>query len=76
MVKTTKIHSQKFQDLTGNNIFKGETPPGSAEKLLSQAKLREISGSNIFSDGVKIAERDYFRGARQPPGGDSTISLM
>nr|CAD1825155.1 unnamed protein product [Ananas comosus var. bracteatus] len=75
-IKTAKkIHTQKFQDLTGNNIFKGDAPLGCAEKMLSTAKLKEISGSNIFSDG-KAAARDYFGGVRKPPGGESSIALV
>ena len=32
VVKTTKkIHDQKFQELTGNGIFKGDIPSGSVE---------------------------------------------
>uniref|UniRef100_A0A5B7A3L6 DUF4057 domain-containing protein n=1 Tax=Davidia involucrata TaxID=16924 RepID=A0A5B7A3L6_DAVIN len=76
VIKTAKkIHNQKFAELTGNGIFKGEVPPGSAEKPLSVAKLREMSGSDIFADG-KVESRDYLRGVRQPPGGDSSISLV
>ncbi|CAK7334631.1 unnamed protein product [Dovyalis caffra] len=76
VVKTAKkIHNQKFHELTGNDIFKGDVPPGSAEKPLSTAKLREMSGSDIFSDG-KAASRDYLGGVRQPPGGQSSISLV
>ncbi|KAF9623772.1 hypothetical protein IFM89_005279 [Coptis chinensis] len=75
-VKTAKkIHNQKFQELTGNDIFKGDAPPGSAEKPLSVAKLREISGSDIFADG-KAANRDYLGGVRKPPGGESSIALV
>ncbi|XVF15177.1 hypothetical protein REPUB_Repub09cG0128000 [Reevesia pubescens] len=70
-----KIHNQKFQELTGNDIFKGDVPPGSAEKPQSRAKQREMSGNNIFTDG-KVESRDYLRGARQPPGGDSSIALV
>ncbi|GMN33749.1 hypothetical protein TIFTF001_004321 [Ficus carica] len=72
---TKKIHNQKFAELKGNNIFKGDVPPGSAEKPLSVAKLKEISGSNIFADG-KAQSRDYLGGVRQPPGGESSISLV
>ncbi|RWR93001.1 hypothetical protein CKAN_02223100 [Cinnamomum micranthum f. kanehirae] len=76
VVKTTKkIHNQKFAELTGNDIFKGDVPPGSAEKPLSVAKLREMSGSNIFADG-KAASRDYLGGVRKPPGGESSIALV
>ncbi|KAH7683505.1 DNA oxidative demethylase protein [Dioscorea alata] len=76
-VKTAKkIHNQKFAELTGNNIFKEDTPPGSAEKsLLSVAKLKEMSGSNIFADG-KVESKDYFGGVRKPPGGESSIALV
>lgn len=70
-----KIHNQKFAELTGNGIFKGDVPPGSAEKPLSTAKQREMSGSNIFADG-KAEARDYFGGVRRPPGGESSISLV
>ncbi|PON32304.1 hematological/neurological-like protein [Parasponia andersonii] len=72
---TKKIHNHKFAELKGNNIFKGDAPPGSAEKPLSVAKLKEMSGSNIFADG-KAASRDYLGGVRQPPGGESSISLV
>lgn len=76
-VKTTKkIHNQKFQELTGNDIFKGDAPPGSTEKPLSKAKLREMSGSNIFAEGERVEPRDYFAGVRKPPGGESTIALV
>ncbi|KAF5747358.1 hypothetical protein HS088_TW05G00079 [Tripterygium wilfordii] len=76
VIKTAKkIHDQKFAELTGNNIFKGDVPPGSAEKPLSTAKLREVSGNDIFADG-KAESRDYFGGVRQPPGGESSIALV
>ncbi|XP_031108817.1 uncharacterized protein LOC116013286 [Ipomoea triloba] len=75
VVKTTKkIHDQKFAELTGNDIFKGDVP-GSAEKHLSRAKLKEMSGNDIFADG-KVQSRDYFGGVRKPPGGESSISLV
>ncbi|KAH9611115.1 hypothetical protein KSS87_011925 [Heliosperma pusillum] len=76
VVKTSKkLHNQKFQELTGNDIFKGDAP-GSAEKSLSKAKLREMSGSNIFAEGERVEPRDYFGGVRKPPGGESSISLV
>ncbi|XP_008808062.2 uncharacterized protein LOC103720233 [Phoenix dactylifera] len=76
VIKTAKkIHNQKFQELTGNDIFKGDGPPGSAEKPLSMAKLREMSGSDIFADG-KAASREYYGGVRKPPGGESSITLV
>ncbi|XP_068643280.1 uncharacterized protein [Aristolochia californica] len=70
-----KIHNQKFAELTGNDIFRGDAQPGSAEKPLSVAKLREMSGSDIFADG-KSASRDYLGGVRKPPGGESSIALV
>ena len=70
-----KIHGHKFAELTGNNIFNGDVPPGSAEKPLSRAKLREMTGSDIFADG-KAETREYVRGARRPPGGESSIALV
>lgn len=74
VVKTSKkIPNQKFAELSGNDIFKGDAPPTS-DKHLSSAKLREMSGSNIFADG-KVESRDYL-GARKPPGGDSSIALV
>ncbi|XP_058096780.1 uncharacterized protein LOC131242265 isoform X2 [Magnolia sinica] len=75
MKTAKKIHNQKFAELTGNDIFKGDAPPGSAEKPLSVAKLREMSGSDIFADG-KAASRDYLGGVRKPPGGESSIALV
>ncbi|KAJ1377340.1 hypothetical protein SESBI_48995 [Sesbania bispinosa] len=72
---TKKIHEQKFAELSGNNIFNGNVPPGSAEKSLSRAKLREMTGSDIFADG-KAETKDPVRGARKPPGGDSSIALV
>uniref|UniRef100_A0A7N1A3R6 DUF4057 domain-containing protein n=1 Tax=Kalanchoe fedtschenkoi TaxID=63787 RepID=A0A7N1A3R6_KALFE len=70
-----KIPNQKFAELSGNDIFKGDAPPSSSDKQLSGAKLREISGNNIFADG-KIESRDYFGGVRKPPGGGSSIALV
>lgn len=75
MKTSKKIHDQKFAELTGNDIFKGDVVPGSAEKALSVAKLKEMSGNDIFSDG-KAESRDYFGGVRKPPGGESSIALV
>ncbi|XWS44925.1 hypothetical protein CRYUN_Cryun15aG0092000 [Craigia yunnanensis] len=70
VVKTAnKINNQKFQELTGNDIFMGDVPPGSAEKPLSRAKLQEMSGNDIFSYG-KVESRYYLGGVRKPPGGE------
>lgn len=74
MKTAKKIHNQKFQELTGNNIFKEEAP-ASAEKSLSSAKLKEMSGSDIFADGTP-APREYLGGVRKPPGGESSIALI
>ena len=77
VVKTSrKLHNQKFQELTGNDIFKRDAPVGSAEKSLSKAKLREMSGSNIFAEGERVEPRDHFDGVHKPPGGESSISLV
>ncbi|KAE9609038.1 hypothetical protein Lal_00020658 [Lupinus albus] len=70
-----KIYNQKYAELSGNNIFKGDAAPSSSEKSLSGAKLREMSGSNIFADG-KVESRDYLGGVRKPPGGESSIALV
>ncbi|XP_076903569.1 uncharacterized protein LOC143558657 [Bidens hawaiensis] len=76
VIKTAKkIPNQKLTELSGNNIFKGDEAPQSVEKPLSSAKLREMSGSNIFADG-KAEGRDSLRGARKPPGGESSIALV
>ncbi|PKA58054.1 hypothetical protein AXF42_Ash019280 [Apostasia shenzhenica] len=76
-LKTSKmIPNQKFQELTGNDIFKDDdASPPFAEKQLSSAKLKEISGSDIFADG-KSSSRDYYGGVRKPPGGESSIALV
>lgn len=70
-----KIYNQKFTQLSGNDIFKGDAAPSSADKPLSAAKLKEMSGNDIFADG-KAASRDYFGGVRKPPGGESSIALV
>eukprot|EP01018_Ginkgo_biloba_P014808 Gb_24849 [translate_table: standard] len=70
-----RVHDQKVAELTGNNIFKGDTPLNSAEKPVSVAKLREMSGSDIFAD-EKPAGRDCLGGIRKPPGGESSIALV
>ncbi|KAL3830440.1 hypothetical protein ACJIZ3_019242 [Penstemon smallii] len=76
VIKTSKkIPNQKFTELSGNGIFKGDAPPSSTEKPLSSAKLREMSGSNIFADG-KVESRDFLGGVRKPPGGESSIALV
>ncbi|KAL3845797.1 hypothetical protein ACJIZ3_003200 [Penstemon smallii] len=76
VIKTAKkIPNQKFTELSGNDIFKGDAPPSSTEKPLSSAKLREMSGSNIFADG-KVESRDFLGGVRKPPGGESSIALV
>ncbi|WCJ44484.1 hypothetical protein M5689_025150 [Euphorbia peplus] len=75
-LKTSKkIYDKKFNELSGNDIFKGDVPPSSAEKPLSVAKKREMSGNNIFADG-KAEHRDYLGGVRKPPGGESSIALV
>uniref|UniRef100_A0A0A9CZA3 DUF4057 domain-containing protein n=1 Tax=Arundo donax TaxID=35708 RepID=A0A0A9CZA3_ARUDO len=71
-----KITGKKFTDLTGNDIFKGDAAPASAEKHLSTAKLKEITGSNIFADGGKEPAPERVSGNRKPPGGESSIALV
>jgi hypothetical protein len=77
VIKTAKkIPNQKFAELSGNDIFKGDAAGQvSSEKPLSSAKLREMSGNNIFADG-KAESRDYLGGVRKPPGGESSIALV
>ncbi|XP_044474900.1 uncharacterized protein LOC123202816 isoform X2 [Mangifera indica] len=75
MKTAKKIYDKKFTELSGNNIFKGDVSPLSAEKPLSMAKLLEMSGSDIFADG-KVESRDYLGGVRKPPGGESSIALV
>ncbi|PUZ40867.1 hypothetical protein GQ55_9G456700 [Panicum hallii var. hallii] len=70
-----KITGKKVNDLSGNDIFKGDAPSASAEKHLSTAKLKEITGSNIFADG-KEPTRERTGGNRKPPGGESSIALV
>ncbi|CAN6832139.1 unnamed protein product [Brassica oleracea var. botrytis] len=72
-----KIHNNpKFQQLTSNGIFESDKiPPGYSEKMHSSAKSREMRGNNIFADG-KSEYRDYYGGARRPPGGESSLSLV
>ncbi|KAM7253334.1 hypothetical protein ACFE04_025952 [Oxalis oulophora] len=76
MMKTSKkVCNKKYFELSGNNVFKGDYPLTAAEKSLSMAKLREISGNDIFADG-KVESRDYLGGVRKPPGGESSIALV
>ncbi|KAH7432359.1 hypothetical protein KP509_07G018800 [Ceratopteris richardii] len=77
MSETTarKVHDQKVAELTGNNIFKGDSPINTSEKPVSIAKLREMTGSDIFADEKPIG-RDCVGGIRKPPGGESSISLV
>lgn len=80
-VKTAKkIYDKKFAELSGNDIFKGDGAAAGAtsscgEKQLSEAKLKEIGGNNIFADG-KVESRDYLGGVRKPPGGETSIALV
>ncbi|XP_019463992.1 PREDICTED: uncharacterized protein LOC109362576 isoform X5 [Lupinus angustifolius] len=66
--------SVKVSNLAGgqSNIFKRDVRTGSAQKLLSRSKLREITGSDIFADG-KAENRDSILGARRLPGVGSDI---
>ncbi|KAI9097739.1 hypothetical protein K1719_025510 [Acacia pycnantha] len=75
MKTAKKIYNQKFAELSGNDVFKDDTAAPSAEKSLSAAKQKEMSGSNIFADG-KVESRDFLGGVRKPPGGESSIALV
>ncbi|KAF2299661.1 hypothetical protein GH714_002246 [Hevea brasiliensis] len=75
MKTAKKIYNQKFNELSGNDIFKGDVAPSSTDKTLSVAKLQEMSGNDIFADG-KAEHRDYLGGVRKPPGGESSIALV
>lgn len=75
MKTAKKIYDKKFAELSGNDIFKGDAASSSVEKHLSQAKLKEIGGNNIFADG-KVEARDYLGGVRKPPGGETSIALV
>ncbi|KAG0574308.1 hypothetical protein KC19_VG252900 [Ceratodon purpureus] len=70
-----KKHEMKSAELSGNNIFHDNA---SAETPLyhqrSVAKVREMSGSDIFSNDQPKA-RNTVGGIRKPPGGGSTILL-
>ncbi|MCO5606908.1 hypothetical protein L7F22_061099 [Adiantum nelumboides] len=70
-----KVHNQKVAELTGNNIFKGDSPSSTSEKPVSVAKLREMSGSDIFADEKPVG-RDCVGGIRKPPGGESSLALV
>ena len=71
-----KVHNQKVAELTGNNIFTGHSPPSStSEKPMSVAKLREMSGNDIFADEKPVG-RDCLGGIKKPPGGESSLSLV
>ncbi|XP_024367356.1 uncharacterized protein [Physcomitrium patens] len=70
-------HEMKSAELSGN-IFYGRSNP--SDEMLPQhhqrsvAKVREMSGSDIFSDD-KPRARSTVGGIRKPPGGGSTIML-
>ncbi|CAH2067793.1 unnamed protein product [Thlaspi arvense] len=74
-ISLPEIYDKKFAELSGNDIFKGDATSSSVEKHLSQAKLKEIGGNNIFADG-KVESRDYLGGVRKPPGGETSIALV
>jgi hypothetical protein len=87
-VVARKWHDHKNAELWGHDIFSEKENADAASVLassssshknlhhhhLSQAKLKELSGSDIFSDDKPVA-RDFIGGIRKPPGGGSTISL-
>lgn len=75
-----KKHEIKSAELSGNiNIFShgGSNNPGDAMPQYQQrssAKMREMSGSDIFSNDQPKA-RNSVGGIRKPPGGGSSIML-
>jgi hypothetical protein len=89
-VVARKSHDHKNAELWGHDIFSEKENADAASVLVSsssssshknlyhhhpsQAKLKELSGSDIFSDDKPVA-RDFIGGIRKPPGGGSTISL-
>ncbi|KAH9553934.1 hypothetical protein CY35_08G038200 [Sphagnum magellanicum] len=88
-VVARKSHDHKNAELWGHDIFSEKENADAASVLASssssshknlhhhhpsQAKLKELSGSDIFSDDKPVA-RDFIGGIRKPPGGGSTISL-
>ncbi len=73
---TEYIRSAQSGDSTSTAYYTGSSSDQkNLHHQLSKAKLKEISGSDIFSDD-KPADRDFIGGIRKPPGGGSTISLQ
>lgn len=68
-----KLHDSKLAELSGNNIFDDGRNPGPSI-MLSGPKRKELGGNDIFCDEVP-PKRDLM-GAKNPPGGPSTISLV
>ncbi|GAQ83164.1 hypothetical protein KFL_001380050 [Klebsormidium nitens] len=68
-----KLHDSKLAELSGNNIFDDGRSPGPSI-MLSDPKRKELGGNDIFCDAVP-PKRDLM-GAKNPPGGPSTISLV
>jgi hypothetical protein len=68
-----KLHDSKLAELSGNNIFDdGRSPIPSI--VLSDTKRKELGGNDIFCDDTP-PKRDLI-GAKNPPGGPSTIALV
>lgn len=70
-----KCNIHKVAELSGNNIFKEDTPPSLAERSQSAAKRKEINGNDIFADEKPVL-REHFGGIRKPPGGGSSLALV
>ena len=71
-----KKHEMKSAELSGN-IFRGGSNAGEETPLYHQrsvAKVREMSGSDIFSND-QPKPRNTVGGIRKPPGGGSSIML-
>ncbi|XP_024541947.1 uncharacterized protein LOC112350274 [Selaginella moellendorffii] len=71
-----RTHNQKAAEMTGNDIFKKGGYGTHVEKSLSDAKRREMIGSDIFSEEKPPpSQQSVSNRIRKPPGGPSTIVL-
>ncbi|EFJ16383.1 hypothetical protein SELMODRAFT_421890 [Selaginella moellendorffii] len=71
-----RTHNQKAAEMTGNDIFKKGGYGTPVEKSLSDAKRREMIGSDIFSEEKPPpSQQSVSNRIRKPPGGPSTIVL-
>lgn len=66
-----KVSEKKLRDLMGTGEYKGEPTVLNT----SDAKIKELRGCDIFKDEQPVI-RDSLGGIRQPPGGESSITLI